>query len=81
MHSATFACRLATYVIIVCVPTPCSNAYTGICHQDPYLLRDAYLRVNCLKKLKYVPSDLGNIASVSAHVSATNKITACTTAQ
>ena len=78
-HSATVACRLATYVLSVCFPAPCSTYSAGTCRQDPYLCLISCLRVTCLKKLTQSPSNLLLVVSVSTHVSTTNKSTACTT--
>ena len=49
-HSATVACRLATYVFSVCLPTPCITAFSGNYRQDPSICHIACLHVTCLKK-------------------------------
>ena len=71
-HYATVACLLSTYVLSVCVPAPCRNAYAVTCLQDPYLLRIAFLRVTCLNKITYAPSNRYIIVSVITHLSLPN---------
>ena len=76
-HYATVACQLSTYVMSVCIPAPCRTASTVTFRWDSSLHRVACLSVTCLKKLTCPTSSLCIIVSVSTHVSAPNKRTAC----